>query len=202
MSPWDLLPVTAALGWSTLIANLVVLPFYNVREKWHKDYVDSGAIAQAGARIDSKKLLPSLAEIVDLAIAERGRAKSKVDTATLLETIDFLPSLEKVEAATREKGQLDQNLDALHMTAKRLWRCGLAHIGSTIAVWVAFAVAGAEKSATNGSPIAGTPHSGPFWVLTAAVGAAWIVSLLLACRHFFKYDQRRDAFLTALKTNR
>ena len=205
MSAWDLIPATAALGWSTLVTNIAILPFYSAREKWHKDYVESGAMAQAAASIDSKKMLPSLAEIVDLVIAERGRTKSKDDTAVLLQNVDFLPSLEKVEAATTEKSQLDRNLHAIEFTAKRLWRCGLVHVGATVAVWAVVVIGNVDIPKRSGSttPLgSGPPHSPVFWVVAVLAGAVWIVSLGLACRHFFKYDQRRDDFLTALKANR
>ena len=45
--------VAATLAWVGIIVNLVVLPFFNAREKWHKDYVDSGSLTQSEPFADS-----------------------------------------------------------------------------------------------------------------------------------------------------
>ena len=202
MNPWDVVPATAALGWAALVVNLVVIPFYSASEKWHKDYVDSGTLAQAAASIDSKKLFPSLAEIVDMVVAERGKTKSKDPTVTLLGTVDFLPALEKAEAATREKSQLDEDLDKLRLSAKKMWRWGLVHILATAAAWAVVAFLRTSPSFEQQAAATPVPASASFWVGIVVTGLLWLVSLGLVSWNFWKYDRRRDAFFANLKANR
>jgi hypothetical protein len=200
MSVWEIVPATAAVGWMALVANLVVIPFYGVREKWHKDYIDSGALAQAKAYIDSEKLIPSLADIVDLVIVEK-KTKPRVQTATLLETVDFLPCLERAELATREKSLLDDHLTKLEQTAKKLWHWGLVHLASTIAVWAVFALFYTSSTATSVQQSVRL-QSLTFLVGIVGAGLLFVLTIATICWNFWKYDQRRDAFLGSLKANR
>jgi hypothetical protein len=197
MGLWDIVPAAVAVGWSTLTVNLAVLPFYAAREKWHKDYVDSGSLAQAEAFIDSEKLIPSLAEIIDLVIAER-KPKSKVTTSELLESVDFLPALAKAESAAREKAKLSEDLKKLESIAKRLWRWGLAHVGGTIAVWTVFATLFVSPQ----SPVQSVTQPLAFWFAVIAAGALFMLSGVRVCWNFYTYDKRRDAFLECLRTNK
>jgi hypothetical protein len=193
-------PFAIALSWSGLWINLVVIPFYNVREKWHKDYIDSGALDQVKTFIDSNKLIPNLAELIDLVIVEK-KTKIKVPTATLLETVDFLPALEKTELAGREKAQLDNAFDLIHVTARKLWRWGLFHVGATFAVWLVLGILGPESTSATSQPT--VPREGiVFWVAIVVGSLFWVISLCFVAVNFFKFDSRRDAFLSCMKQNR
>jgi hypothetical protein len=201
MNVWDIVPATAAVGWTAIVANLVVIPFYSVRERWHKDYVDSGTLAQAKAYIDTNKLIPALADIVDLVVGEK-KSKSKVPTATLLETVDYLPCLERAESATREKSELDEHMTKLEVTAKKLWRWGLAHICATVAAWAVVAFTYADHGSIGAESRTRQPQSTTFWVSIVIVGLAVTISALCILWHFWTYDRCRDSFFASLRTNR
>lgn len=177
-----------AIGWAALWVNVVVIPFFFKAEKLQKDYLDSGAIGVAVSYIESNKLIPVLAGMFKRARESQDDQRKRIDMEELLQAVDFLPDLEQVESALREKKAIEDTFDTLQRAADRLWKLGISHVVAVVLVPVFLFFEGSFRFY-------------PDFVLFVLIAAA-ILTFTILLVELLDFAKQRKMFLNILKANR
>ena len=178
-----------ALPWAVVIIQLLVLPFYQKGEKLHKDYSASGAINSAIAAIESDQLISSLARMFKMATdqQEDKRRRPENEIEELLQSVRFLPDLQKARDAMSLMDGVQQQYMRLKLSASRLWRTGLTHaIASLMLPTIhAFLVPLDER------------WEWLFWGMIAV----WLISLTMAVWGFVRFHAQIEQFNALLENH-
>jgi len=118
----------AAIAWDALWLQFVIIPFFSKDEALHKDYIASGGIDLAISYIESEKLIPVLAAMFEQARTAQEDRRRSPDMNQLLQEVDYLPFLEDVENALKEKKQALDMLSRAQGIARWLWKVGGIHV--------------------------------------------------------------------------
>jgi hypothetical protein len=117
----------AAVAWSALWCQLLVIPFYGKGEKLHQDYHSSGKLNSVLAAIEASRLIPALASMFNRALDEQSDKRKRPNMEELLQAVQFLPDLEAAQGAMSTIENLRGRYESLRLRANRLWKWGLAH---------------------------------------------------------------------------
>ncbi len=175
----------AAVAWSGLWINLVIIPFFNKGEKLHQDYKEKGSLDAAFAAIESNRLLPTLASIFERAREAQEDKRSRIDMEALLQSVDFLPDLEQLEHALQAKRSIEECYKLLHALASRLWKWGLFHGFVTLLLPVSW--------------LNVLPDSIWILVIRILIPVAWGLSLVWLVRLMFVFHKQMAIFVVARK---
>ncbi len=178
---------TPALVWVVACINVVVLPFFNKREALYKDYEGSGAIDAALSAIESGRLVNALAGMFDGLIEKQEDKRRKIEIRDLLQSTDFLPDFGRAEAAYREINEIQRTFQALK-SAANVWRWGALHTLITVLAPLAcldYAQMGAWSWVKTGN-------------LLTVLACAWLVTIALVVRGFFRFHSLMNRFLEQL----
>jgi hypothetical protein len=179
----DFLPLAGAVAWAAVWGNVVVIPFFQKREKLHQEYWANGTIDAALSFVESEKIIPIIADMVDKA-KENTPAKRKSDTVQLLQSVRFLPDLEKLDVEMAKLKSLKDQFACLEVISTKVWKKGIAHIVFTLAL-----------------PLANQSPKFLEWIL-AGVGVFWAGTFVLMLAGLFSFHKKMNTFLETLKANR
>jgi hypothetical protein len=184
----EILKVTApALVWAVACVNVVVLPFFNKREALYRDYEVSGDLDAALSAIESGRLVDALGGMFDDLVEKQEDRRRKVNIRHLLQSKGFLPGFKLAEEAYQQMEEIRQTYQALK-SAANVWRCGVLHTLITILVPLTcldFAQMGAWGWIETGN-------------LLTVLGCAWLVTIALVVRGFFRFHSLMSRFLEHL----
>lgn len=178
--------LAVAVAWDVLIVQLAVLPYWNKRESLHKEWIQSGAIALARTAIETNKIIPALARMFERAHATRDDKRKKVEMASLLEEIDFIPDLKEIEGAMKELADIGAHFEEMKKLADRISTSALINCFLTLA----FALGLHFDSAQT------------YWVPTTTSGFLWAVSGFFTVRSLFRFRGCASRFVAQLEANR
>ncbi len=179
-----------AFAWIVLWTQFVTLRFYDKNESLFKDVDNSGALDRALSSIDERKLVPALARLCD-AVAKAKALKTRAElsllvTEDILDEVDFLPHLEGVEAALREKKTMQDLRERLQEQAAALWKMGLLHSLAVVFLLVSLLIPPLILRRTT---------AGLLSLVTS-------VTLVLIVMGVVRYQQMRDKLIRGLSVNR
>jgi hypothetical protein len=183
----ELVSIAAAVAWGGLWMNLVVIPFYGKGERLHQDYKEKGAIDAALAGIESRRLIPALASLFEHARDAQADKRQKIEMDVLLQSlqsVDFLPDLEEVEQALREKRNVEDSYRQLRLIARQLWVIGLGNVLATLLLAL--------------SCLTWLPTSMWTTLTQIVLGAAWVATLAWTVRKLFRFHGQMNDFTTYL----
>jgi len=129
----------AAIAWSALWGQMVVIHFFRKSEEMYKDYHASGAMNTAKAAIEANQLVPALVAMFDKALDARPDGRRRPDMSELLQTVEFVPDFRAAQEAMAHIEELQQYYELLKVKAGRLWIWALSHAVITplvVAVYV------------------------------------------------------------------
>lgn len=124
--------VTLVLAWLGLVWAQAYQKFQDRANELFKDFVDSGALDAALARIDSQKTNPALAEVVRVADQLRARASSDggeaPDLHEVLESEALRSARDQLGEAFQARESLLSKFDQPASHARWAWGSALAHM--------------------------------------------------------------------------
>lgn len=123
--------------WDALWVQIVVIPFFNKGEDLHKDYDQSGALDAAISCVETKKIIPMLANMfcrVQQCQGSRPRKLSEEDVQELLNQVDYSDDLSDALEAMREANSMRAMLFSLQRNSDRIWKWGLCHMLAVLAI--------------------------------------------------------------------
>jgi hypothetical protein len=186
----EILKITApALVWAVACINVVVLPFFNKREALYKDYEGSGALDAALSAIESGRLVDALAGMFNGLIEKQKDKRRRIEIRDLLQSTDFLPDFGRAEAAYQQMSEIQRTYQALK-SAANVWRWGALHTLITVLAPLTcldYTQMGAWGWVKTGN-------------LLTVLGCAWLVTIVLVARGFFRFHSLMSRFLEQLNS--
>ena len=178
----------AVIAWDTICIQLLIIPFLRKAENLHKDYLTDGVLDAALSSIETKKLIPALANMfvrIREAQGDRRRTLGDEELQEILQQIDYIPDLQLAQEAMDQNNELKALFDSLQNSTGRVWRLALIH-----AIIMLF-IPASNCIAAGYSTVA----------MTATIILA-ITTLLVAGRSFWGFEKEMKKFLDLLKRSR
>ena len=183
MAPAELIPLAAAIPWCLLWVNLVVIPFFGKGEKLHQDYEEKGNLDAAFAAIESNAFIPTLARRFQRRNAQDDK-RSRIEMESLLQAVDFLPDLERLEVALQSKRVIKDCYALRSSLASQLWKIGLFHSMFTILIPLSY--------------LNSLPDQIWFDLTRILVILAWGLSLIWMVIAMFRFHRHMGKFVSTL----
>ncbi len=178
----------AVIAWDTLWLQILVVQFFRKAETLHKDYVTDGVLDSALSFVETKKLIPTLANIfVRARDAQSGRRRTigSEELQEMLQEIDYIPDFKLAQTAMDESNELKALFDCLQYSARSVWKLGLVHIVIVFCI-----------------PLS---HWIPQWCEVVGMKLSIILAVgtfCVAIKTFVGFQKQMDQFLDLLKKNR
>lgn len=128
---------TVSVGWCTLALQLFVFPFFKKGESLFKDYISEGAVDTARSFIESARIIPTLAGIIERihdARSDKRRHLDDNEIEQLLQEVDYISDLKELQDATKELNTVDVLFEDLRRLAGWTWKIGLLHVALVFVV--------------------------------------------------------------------
>lgn len=121
----------AVIAWDAFCLQLLIIPFFRKAETLHKDYLTYGVLHTAMSLIETKKLIPALANMfvrIRGAQADKSKALGEDELQQILQQIDYIPDLKLAQEAMDQNNELKALFDSLQNSSRHIWKFGLLHV--------------------------------------------------------------------------
>jgi len=178
----------AVIAWDAVCLQLLIIPFFRKAETLHKDYLTDGVLDAALSFIETKKLIPALANMfvrIREAQPDRRKTLGEDEIQQILQQIDYVPDLKHAQEAMDRNNELKGLFDLLQNSTRRIWKFGLLHVIIMLCIPASRLIPGGYDSIG----------------MTTTVILA-IITFLVAILAFLGFEEKMRQFLDLLKDNR
>lgn len=176
------------IAWDAICLQLLIIPFIRKAEALHKDYLTDGVLDTALSFIETKKLIPALANMfvrIREAQVDRRKTLEEDELQQILQQIDYIPDLKLAQEAMDQNNELKGLFDSLQNSTRRIWKLGLLHVIITLCIPASHWIPGGYDSVG----------------MTTTIILA-IITFLVAILAFRRFQEQMRQFLDLLKQNR
>jgi len=175
------------IAWNAFCLNLIIIPFFKKAETLYKDYLTNGVLQAATSSIETKKLIPALANMfvrIREAQADKRKVIGEEELQQILQQIDYIPDLELTQVAMEQNNKLKALFDSLQNLTRHIWKLGLFHVIIMLCIpasqWI--------------------PAGYDLIAMITSIILAVITFMIALCSVFF-YEKQMKQFLDLLKQN-
>jgi hypothetical protein len=177
----------AVIAWNAFCLNFIIIPFFKKAETLYKDYLTNGVLQAATSFIETKRLIPALANMfvrIREAQADKRKLIGEEELQQILQQIDYVPDLELTQEAMEQNNKLKALFDSLQNITRHIWKLGLFH------VIIMLCIPASQWIPTGYDLIA---------MITAIILA--VMSFIIAICYVIFYEKQMRQFLDLLKQN-
>lgn len=177
----------AVIAWNAFCLHFLIIPFFRRAETLYKDYLTNGVLQTATSFIETKKLIPALANMfvrIREAQADKRKVIGEEELQQILQQIDYIPDLELTQEAMDQNNKLKALFDSLQNLTRHIWKLGLLH------VIIMLCIPASQWIPTGYDLIA---------MITAIILA--IITFMIALCSVIFYEKQMKQFLDLLKQN-
>ena len=178
----------AVIGWDAFCLQLLIIPFFRRAETLHKDYLTDGVLDTALSFIETKKLIPALANMfvrIREAQSDKRKTLGEDELQQILQQIDYIPDLKLAQEAMDRNNELKGLFDLLQNSTMRIWKFGVLHVIIMLCIPASHLIPGGYN-----------------WIGMTASVILGIITFFMSVLAFLGFDKQMRQFLDLLKQNR